>query len=110
VAQGDYDFQVPMSYRYGDITSPFINFNEPLELENRAFIDAIRTGSAERADALAGLRVVMVMEAAQRSLADGGRPIDLSDVMVDHDLMSALSGDRSGAAAQAASPENGSGS
>jgi predicted dehydrogenase len=61
----------PMSYRYGDITSPFIDFAEPLGLENRHFVDAIRNGGASKASGRSGLEVVSVLEAAQESLRSG---------------------------------------
>lgn len=73
-------FQAPMSYRYGDITSPFINFEEPLGLENRHFVEAIRQGKATKADGLAGGRVVAVVEAAQRSL-ELARPVRVADLI-----------------------------
>lgn len=71
--------QNPLSYRYGDITSPYIAAREPLMLEDRHFIDSIRRGYAERADGRSGLQVVAVMEAAQRSLAEQ-RPVELAEV------------------------------
>ena len=40
------NFQAPMSYRYGDITSPFIDFEEPLMLEDTPLREAIRSGRA----------------------------------------------------------------
>ena len=36
----------PLSYRYGDILSPHIQFHEPLSLEDRHFVECIRTGAA----------------------------------------------------------------
>jgi predicted dehydrogenase len=62
----------PLSYRYGDILSPHIQFHEPLSLEDRHFIECIRTGTRPQCDGLSGLQVVSVLEAADRSLQAGG--------------------------------------
>lgn len=79
VPTGD-NFQAPMSYRYGDITSPFIQFDEPLGIEDRHFVEAIRAGRATRSDGYAGGRVVAVVEAAQRSL-ELARPVAVNDII-----------------------------
>ena len=60
--------EAPMSYRYGDIVSPFIRFDEPLALEDAEFVDAVRTGQRTRATGAEGYDVVAVLEAAQRSI------------------------------------------
>ncbi|MGI9599135.1 MAG: Gfo/Idh/MocA family protein [Acidimicrobiales bacterium] len=73
-------FQAPMSYRYGDITSPFIQFDEPLGIENRHFVEAIRNGRAEKSDGYAGGRVVAAVEAAQRSLQQS-QPISVAGLI-----------------------------
>jgi predicted dehydrogenase len=62
----------PLSYRYGDILSPHIQFQEPLLLEDRHFVECIRTGAQPQCDGLSGLQVVSVLEAADRSLQAGG--------------------------------------
>ncbi|HEX3601062.1 MAG TPA: Gfo/Idh/MocA family oxidoreductase [Lacipirellulaceae bacterium] len=60
------------SYRYGDIHSPRINEGEPLKAEIRSFIDAIVKGTKPKTDGWNGLRVVEVIEAADKSLRDSG--------------------------------------
>jgi len=60
------------SYRYGDIHSPRIKEVEPLKAEARSFIDAIVSGTRPKTDGLNGLRVVEVIEAADKSLRNGG--------------------------------------
>jgi predicted dehydrogenase len=60
------------SYRYGDIYSPRIQESEPLKAEIRGFVDSITTGTAPKTDGWNGLRVVEVIEAADRSLRDNG--------------------------------------
>src|SRR5205809_2307709 len=62
------------SYRSGDIHSPHVAFTEALQLEVRHFIECVRDGAVPRSDGDAGVRVVRVLEAADRSLkADGAR-------------------------------------
>jgi predicted dehydrogenase len=61
--------------RAGDIVIPVVQFPEPLEAECRHFLDCVRDGVTPRSDGLSGARVVAVLEAAQASLADRGRPV-----------------------------------
>lgn len=56
------------NYRYGDILSPNIRFEEPLKKECQDFIDSITNHHEPKSNGLDGLRVVKVLEAAQRSL------------------------------------------
>ena len=51
--------------------------SEPLELECRHFISCCESGGKPRTDGEHGLRVVRVLDAAQRSLKAGGTPIAL---------------------------------
>ncbi len=64
--------QIPLSYRHGDIVSPFIHFNEPLGLELSSFVEAVRSGTAPTVDGRSGREVVSVLCAAQESLRTGG--------------------------------------
>jgi predicted dehydrogenase len=68
-----------MSYRHGQVTIPYITWQEPLRLECEHFVDCVRTGANSRTDGVQGLAVVSVLEAASDSLAHGGRrvPIEL---------------------------------
>ncbi|MBC7238291.1 MAG: Gfo/Idh/MocA family oxidoreductase, partial [Chloroflexi bacterium] len=66
-----------LSYRYGDITTPAISLAEPLELECRHFLDAIRYGRRPRSDGHVGWKVVRILEGAQESLKKGGTAVDL---------------------------------
>jgi predicted dehydrogenase len=66
-----------LSYRYGDIVSPHIDWAEPLAVEARDFTAAIREGRSPRSDGREGLRVVRVLEARDRSLASGGAFVDI---------------------------------
>jgi predicted dehydrogenase len=65
------DFQC--SYRYGDAVIPHIQFTEPLRIECEEFISCIADGRREPlTSGVDGLRVVQILEAAQRSLLNGG--------------------------------------
>lgn len=57
-----------VSYRYGAITIPHIDWIEPLRLECEDFANAIRTGLQPRANGEVGLAVVQVLAAAQAAL------------------------------------------
>ena len=50
---------------------------EPLRRQCLQFIESIRTRRRPLTDGESGLRVLRVLDAAERSLADGGRPINL---------------------------------
>lgn len=63
--------QLPISYRYGGISSPYIAMEEPLVQEVRHFLDCIRTGRVPRTSGSDGLTVVEVLEALQESLLTG---------------------------------------
>lgn len=57
-----------VSYRYGEITIPHIDWIEPLHLECEDFANAIRTGAQPRAHGSVGLEVVRVLAKAQEVL------------------------------------------
>ncbi len=61
-----------LSYRYGDITPYPIQWVEPLKVECLHFLECIRGKKHPRSDGYAGLKVVKILEAAQRSLLNGG--------------------------------------
>jgi predicted dehydrogenase len=64
-------FERPMSYRYGDIISPYIKSEEPLALEVRHFAECIRHGTVPQTDGRNGLAVVAVLKAIDKALATG---------------------------------------
>ncbi len=63
----------PLNYRYGDVTIPFISNAEPLKVECRHFLRCIEEGKKPRTDGWSGFQVVNILEAADRSLANGGQ-------------------------------------
>jgi len=60
--------QLLVSYRSGDMWAPKVEELEALKLETRYFLDCVKNGSKPFNDGLAGLRVVRILEAAERSL------------------------------------------
>ncbi|MDH3683254.1 MAG: Gfo/Idh/MocA family oxidoreductase [Acidimicrobiia bacterium] len=71
-----------ISYRYGDITSPHIEFGEPLRFELEDFLRCCSSGAVPVANGLAGLTVVAVLEASDASLRENGAlvPLELPDL------------------------------
>jgi predicted dehydrogenase len=83
--------QPPMTYRYGDITSPHVEFREPLAVQDEHFVHCINTGERPRTDGSNGRSVVRVLEAAATSFKER-RLIDLDEVAELEDRPLALSG------------------
>jgi predicted dehydrogenase len=67
-----------LTVRSGDILIPKISLQEPLRLECQHFIECVRERRKPLTDGLDGLRVVKVLDAAQRSLARGGAPVAIA--------------------------------
>jgi len=61
-----------MSYRSGPETVVPVPWQEPLRVECQAFVDWIRTGRPACSDAWTGVKVVRILETAQKSLLNGG--------------------------------------
>lgn len=61
--------------RFGDILIPRVESVEPLQLECKHFVECVRTRTTPLTDAQDGLRVVRILEAAQRSLDQDGVPV-----------------------------------
>jgi predicted dehydrogenase len=61
-----------MSYRSGPETVVPVPWQEPLRAECQAFVDWIRTGRPACSDAWTGVKVVRILETAQKSLLNGG--------------------------------------
>ena len=79
-SSGDYaEFQ--LAYRYGGSYSPFIKEQEPLKAECADFVRCIQDGDVPVTDGVNGLHVVEVLEAAHRSLNNGGQPVELDSLL-----------------------------
>ena len=75
----DHRTAAAVSYRLGDTWSPALPEHEALGQMAAEFAASIREGRAPRTDGLAGLRVLSVLEAATRSLADHGGMADVEN-------------------------------
>ncbi|HEU4795253.1 MAG TPA: Gfo/Idh/MocA family oxidoreductase, partial [Pyrinomonadaceae bacterium] len=70
-------YKLLVSYRSGDMWAPRLDNTEALQTEAQHFIDCIEKGSQPDTDGLAGLRMVTMIEAAETSLRERGRLIEL---------------------------------
>ena len=70
--------QLKVGYRSGDMWAPHIPNLEALAVESREFIECIGSGRKPTTDGHAGLRVVKILEAASKSMAQHGQPIEIS--------------------------------
>jgi predicted dehydrogenase len=61
--------QLLVSYRSGDMWAPKVDELEALQLETRYFLDCVTNSTKPFNDGQAGLRVVRILEAAERSLS-----------------------------------------
>ncbi|WP_213456058.1 Gfo/Idh/MocA family protein [Rhizomonospora bruguierae] len=71
--------QMLISYRSGDMVAPALPEREALRTMVEEFATAIRSGRPALTDGRSGLRVLAVLEAASRSLAEGGVMIELGE-------------------------------
>lgn len=74
----------PPNYRYGDVVIPFVSNAEPLKLECNHFVNCITEGSNPRSDGWVGLKVTSILEASEKSLANGGQreKLDLKTISI----------------------------
>ena len=71
-------YQTLVSYRTGDMWAPKLDSTEALSHVCREFLSAIAERRRPLTDGHSGLRVVRLLEAAQASISQNGRPITLS--------------------------------
>ncbi len=71
-------YDLLIQYRIGDMLAPQIDLTEALKKVSREFCDAVSENRSPRTDGRAGLRVVQILEAANRSMRENGRVIELS--------------------------------
>ena len=60
------------AYHYGDMYCPYVKQTETLRVECKHFIDCIESGTKPDSSGPDGLRVVQILEAAEKSLKSGG--------------------------------------
>jgi predicted dehydrogenase len=75
--KGDGVYQLLVSYRSGDMWSPRVEQVEALKLEAAYFVDCIMNDKTPFNDGIAGLHVVRMLEAADQSLQQKGKIIQL---------------------------------
>ncbi|MBS3114676.1 Gfo/Idh/MocA family oxidoreductase [Candidatus Woesearchaeota archaeon] len=68
-----------LTYRTGDVYAPKIENKEPLSVMAAHFIDCIKNSKKPLTDGYSGLRVVKVIEAAQKSLKNDGIKVDVEN-------------------------------
>ena len=64
-----------LGLRFGDITIPYVQSGEPLQIECLHFLNCVAERVRPRSDGEDGLRVVRVLSAAQESLENNGIPV-----------------------------------
>jgi predicted dehydrogenase len=70
-------YQMLVGYRTGDMWAPQVSLTEALHVEATHFLDCIQNSRRPISDGEAGLRVVRVLEAATRSLAQRSAIIEI---------------------------------
>ena len=70
--------RILIDYRTGDIHVPKVPITEALALMAEDFINAIQTGEKPTSDAISGLNVVEVLDAAEASIKKNGKEIKLA--------------------------------
>src|SRR5438105_14864678 len=78
VGDREADYQTLVSYRTGDGWAPKLDATEALRYVVAEFVDSIRGARPPLTDGAAGLRVVRLLEAAQRSIKNSGQRIPLT--------------------------------
>ena len=73
---GEFQF----SFQYGDTRSPWLNQVEPLKTECQHFLDSIDKEQQPATDGKNGLDVVRVLEAADISLRNDGKMVQIADI------------------------------
>jgi predicted dehydrogenase len=66
------------SYHYGDMHVPYLKQVEPLKVECQQFLDSLQNGRKSPSSGEEGLKVVQILEAATRSLKNGGSEVRLA--------------------------------
>jgi len=69
--EGPSPYEMPVTYRTGDIISPYVQFVEPLLVQDTHFIDCVRTGRRPDTPGERGLGVVRVLAATDEARATG---------------------------------------
>ena len=79
VGDREAEYQTLVSYRTGDVWAPKLDSTEALRYVVAEFLDSIREGRRCLTDGHAGLRIVRILEAAHRSMKNGGQTVMLGN-------------------------------
>jgi predicted dehydrogenase len=74
-------YRMLVGYRAGDMWAPNVEGPEALRTEALHFLDCIENGTQPITGGECGLRVVRLLEAATRSMAERGRAVELREVL-----------------------------
>jgi predicted dehydrogenase len=66
-----------IGYRTGDMWAPKLSLTEGLKVEAEHFLECVAHRRQPLTDGPCGLRIITILEAAARSLAQQGRPVEL---------------------------------
>ncbi|MFB6291758.1 MAG: Gfo/Idh/MocA family protein [Candidatus Bipolaricaulia bacterium] len=69
--------------RYGDVRIPNVSLEEPMKKMCQHFLRSLEDGSEPRSDGRDGLKVLKVLDAARRSINNGGKPTIVMNVEAD---------------------------
>ena len=73
-------YKMMVGYRSGDMHAPRIDTTEALSIEIDHFADCIENSKVPITDGHAGLRVVSILEAASKSMAERGRSVKIGQL------------------------------
>ena len=71
--------QLRIGYRAGDMWAPHLAAKEALQTEAEHFIECVSSGRSPISNGRSGLQVIEILEAASRSIAAQGEPIQLAN-------------------------------
>jgi predicted dehydrogenase len=77
ITNGQSVYDLLVSYRSGDVWAPKVSGTEALAVELRYFVDCVLNSETPSNDGEAGLRIVRLLEAAESSLKERGRIVEL---------------------------------
>ena len=71
-------YHLKVQYRVGDMWAPKISDHEALGFETKHFVDCLKNRQPSMTDGVAGLEVVKILVASQKSLQRRGVPVELA--------------------------------
>ena len=71
-------YHLKVQYRVGDMWCPNISGHEALAFETKHFVECLKNRSKPLTDGMAGLEVVKILVASQKSLKGRGVPVELT--------------------------------